>query len=225
MITIIHGDDIVSSRNYLRGEKNKSENPITLDGSEIDISSLSQNLMGNSLFSSKNTIIIENLFLNKKMLDFDKVVELFKKSNANIYIWEKNELSKSSLGLLKNARVKNFKFPQTLFYFLDSLRPNNKKNLVLFHNALQNTTAEMIFYMLIRQFRLLLSLSNKSSNSIDETKKLAPWQKEKLERQRKLFEVESLKKIYQKLFNIDLKVKTGKITNLPRAIDFFLLEL
>ena len=80
--------------------------------------------------------------------------------------------------------------------------------------------------MIIRQFRLLLGLSESSNNNIDEIKRLAPWQKSKLVRQASLFGVDKLKQIYKMLYKIDKSQKTGKSPlTLVQDIDILMLEI
>ena len=224
MITILHGDDIVSSRNLFLLEKKKYSNSEIFDAKKSNFVSLQEILNAKNLFFEDNAIFIENLFSSIK--NEKDILELLKNANKNfnIFIWEGKELSKSDLSRLKNAIVKLFKLPQNLFLFLDNVRPNNPQNLTFFHNALNNTSVDLIFYMIVRQFRLLLTLSD-SGSGIDEVKRLAPWQKQKLLRQVKYFTIDELKKIYKKLYELDLTIKTGESESLVSSIDFFLLDV
>jgi len=79
--------------------------------------------------------------------------------------------------------------------------------------------------MITRQFRILNSIFDSKKN-IDEVKKLASWQRNKLERQAKLFGKEKLKEIYNKIFEIEKGVKTGELSyHLRSAIDFLMVEI
>lgn len=120
-----------------------------------------------------------------------------------------------------------FKYPLVIFALLDSLKPKNTQNLILyFHQAMKSMEEEVIVFMLIRQFRLLLSVKDDSHEQIEEARLLAPWQKSKLSLQADKFSLERLIDLYHKLFMIDSGHKTGKLfTPLPTAIDFFLLDI
>lgn len=234
MITIIHGDDIVSSRNFFLDLKKSSDNPITINEKNLNFTTILQLLKGSGLFDEQKDIFIEELLSSKKIIaDSEKIIDLIKNSkDRNVNFWEKNELTKTNLSAFPNAKVKLFKVPQNLFYFLDNIKPNNKNNVINFHKTLDSTDADAVFYMMLRQFRLLivlrsqdLALSGTDDLQIDEIKRLAPWQKDKLKRQASFFSAGELKSIYNKLFEIDLKIKVGEITNLSRAIDIFLLEI
>ena len=228
MITIIHGEDTASSRNYYLEEKQKAQNPIVFEGAELTLSDLMQSLEGGSLFNEEKEIFIENLFSDKKSNPNLKEIIGFveKQRQANIYLWEKTELSKTDASLLKGANLKLFKISQNMFSFLDNIKPNSKENIKNFHVLLENTPEELIFFMIVRQFRLLLAVLSNSQNSIDEVKRLAPWQKTKLKAQSSLFGAGRLKEIYARLSRIDYEQKTGKSSlTFPQAIDFFLVGL
>ncbi|OGH29567.1 MAG: hypothetical protein A3E40_04725 [Candidatus Levybacteria bacterium RIFCSPHIGHO2_12_FULL_37_9] len=231
MITIIHGDDIALSRGYLQEQKKNSANPHIFDGI-IDLPTISQITQGGGLFDTQKVIFVENFFSKNKPSNPEtkNVVEYINENEQklNISFWEPNILQKKSLSLFNKATVKMFKIPQTIFLFLDNLRPSEYKNMInLFHNALKNTLEEIIFFMMQRQFRLLIAISDeKNIDSIDEVTRLAPWQKSKLERQASFFQSDKLKTTYKKLYQIELAQKTGALPySLICAIDFLLADL
>jgi len=228
MVLLIHGNDLATSRNLYFEEKNKLIDPILLEGDGLTLDSLFQNAENKSLFGSDQTILIENFFTKNKSIAIEtkKIVEYINANkNLSLIFWEPIELSKTTQALLKNATVKTFSFPQVLFTFLDNLRPNNLEILIkLFHDLKQNMEAELIFFMLVRQFRIMLGLDG--ADKIDEVKRMAPWQLGKMQTQARMFGEEKLKSLYRKLFELDLGLKTGKIPySLERSIDFFLADL
>lgn len=225
MVTLIHGDDTVSSRKYLIELKTSSENSVTLDGKELILTDLVHTLKSNSLFSNKKNIFIEGFF-SRKTKELEGAIDLINNnSNLNIVLWDENELSRPQLSAFSKAAIKLFKIPQSLFSFLDGIKPGNLQNVTLFHSALKNSDENFIFSMIIRQFRLLLALRGGQNDSIDELQRLGSWQIEKLKRQSKMFSFEQLKKIYNKLYEIDLNIKTGVYPNLTAAIDILLLDI
>ena len=231
MITIIHGDDVVSSRKYLQEQKQKIDDPYVFDG-DIDLLSIVQITQGGGLFESSKKIFVESFF-SKNKLNNSASLDIINYINKNeslfdIFFWEGKELQKKSLSVFSKTAVKIFKIPQTIFLFLDNIMPNNyKKNIILFHNALENADDQMLFFMMQRQFRLLLAISDKNAKeAIDEILRLAPWQKSKLERQSKLFSIDKLVLIYKQLLSIDISQKTGNLPfSLICAIDFLLLSI
>lgn len=248
MITLLHGSDIVASRTYFLEEKQKYPTEEILDGEKINLTDLTQIFEGGGLFEEHKTVFIEHFFNRKKKKEeFAQLSKyLDKQSTHTIFLWEGKELEKSSLMVFKSATPRAFKLPQTLFIFLDSFKPGNGQALItLFHQTLATTDVEMLFFMLVRQIRLLLALSDArhsgerqrlqnpdsgqtrmTDEPIDELKRLAPWQKTKLEQQAKIFSKSSLLELYGKLFELEVAQKTGTLTrNLALSIDFLLLEL
>lgn len=225
MLTIIHGDDIVSSRNYFSSQK--KENSLTFDAESLELNELDQSLRGSELFGASSPIFIENLFSRKAAKNFDEISSVLnKKTETDIFIWADKTLPVKSLSLFLKSNVKVFKIPQNIWSFLDGIKPGNVSNVSMFHNALSTSEAEIVFTMIVRQFRLMIGLSESSNNNIDEIKRLAPWQKSKLIRQASLFEIDKLKQIYKKLYKIDKAQKTGSSNlNLVQSIDIFLLEI
>jgi len=227
MITVIHGEDLSSSRQYYLDQKEKSKNKVEFLGTKLSLAELMQSMSGGSLFNDEKSIFIENLLGNKKTSDTKEIIDYIKQNHKDfdIYFWENTELSKTIISQFKTQTIKLFKLPQNLFTFLDSIKPKNKKNPVAFHKALENSNEELISYLLVRQFRLMLSLFLEK-NDIDEVKRLAPWQKDKIKSQANLFKDEILIKSLKDLHKIDYLQKSG-LSNLSliQAIDIFLLEI
>lgn len=259
MLTIVHGDDIVSSRKYFNDLKNKHGDAHVFDGAAVTLTDLAQIFEGGGLFEDSKTVFIEQLLTKKtrgrktkisEPTELDAILAYFDKhaSLHTIVLWENKELDRGLLLGFKSAEIKIFKLPQTLFLLLDSIKPNNGKQLVkLFHQTLETTEAEMIFFMLVRQIRLLLALlpslrggttkqsspneiaalpSVARNDAIDEIKRMQPWQKTKLQKQAAHFSPETLLTIYSKLFATELGQKTGSLSqSVIQAIDFLLLEI
>ncbi len=229
MITIIHGDDLSKSREYFISEKKKSKDIASFD-KDISIEKLKQVIEGGNLFLNINDIFIENFFSNKKQSssEYKEILEYINNNSTklNLVFWEGKKIEKSTFNLLKKSIQKSFMLPQGLFLFLDQLKPENTNNVKLFHDALKNMEEDKLFYMLVRQFRLLLAVLNQVEDSIDDLKRLAPWQKGKLLRQAKLFSNEKLIKIYNELLEIDHAQKSGVLgKSLTQSIDILLLKI
>jgi hypothetical protein len=225
MITLIHGDDNLSSRKYYLSLK-KSD-AITFDAETLNPIELAQSLQGSGLFEDSKKIFIENLFTRKGSKNLTSVAEILENNDhAEIYIWADKDVGVRSLGKFPKFENQNFKIPQNIWSFLDSIRPNNSRNITSFHNALKGTEPEIVFAMILRQFRLLAGISSDSKQNAEEIKKLAPWQKVKLEKQASLFSQEKIKSIYKKLYKIEKGQKTGSSNlNLVQNIDIMLLEI
>lgn len=229
MITIIHGTDIVSSRKYFTDIKEKQPDSSIIAGDKVSLTDLVQIFEGGGLFGDTKSVFIESLLGKKK--DESGLKEIIKLINGNsktseIVLWEDREVTSAALGKFKESTARIFKLPQPIFLFLDSIKPGNGHELVrLFNKTLSEADAEMIFFMLVRQFRLMLSVKDQGHEQIDEMKRIT-WQMGKLKNQAAFFDKNYLKNLYAKLFELEVAQKTGTLSmTLPQAIDFFLLEI
>jgi len=230
MITIIHGDDSTKSRNYFTEQKSQHQNVITLQGANVTITEITQIFEGNELFTTEKNIFIEEFFSKRKTSKETAQILTIINNNQEIsavYFWESKNLTPAQIKQTAHAAVKQFKLPKTIFSLLDGLTPRNGSRAIrLFHDSLQDEDVQFCFSMVIRQFRLLLALSKPADTTIEEIKRMAFWQKTKLQKQAKLFSIDRLKEMYKKLFTIEYGVKTGKLSlSLEQAIDFFLIGL
>ena len=257
MLIIVHGDDIVASRKYFTDLKDKHVGAHSFDGASVTLTDLAQIFEGGGLFEDSKTVFIEQLLTKKtrgrktktsEPTELDAILAYFDKhaSLHTIILWENKEIEKGVILGFKTAEIKIFRLPQTLFLFLDNIKRGNGKILVkLFHQTIANTETEMVFFMLVRQIRLLLALTPSlrgpkqpspneiatlptvaRNDAIDEIKRMQPWQKTKLQKQAASFTPEELKQIYHKLFQIEVGQKTGSLSLPVRsAIDFLLLDI
>lgn len=227
MIAIIHGTDTAKSRNFYIETRQKITNPVVFEGKNLDYSTFFQTFEGDSLFTSDKDVFVENFFTNKKSnsTELKQIVEYINNNpNLSLVFWEDKELTKAQVALIKKAQINLFNYPQILFTFLDSIYPKNSKTLSLFKDLEKQMETELIFYMIVRQFRLMLGVELDSQ--IDETKRMAPWQESKIRSQSSHFSKEKLLSLYKKLIDIDYETKFGlSPTPLSKRIDFFLMDL
>ena len=226
MITVVSGNDTFSSRNYLFEQKDSDS--VTFDAESVELSELEGELSDSKLFRSVKKIFIENLFSPKAKQNYKNIIDIVEKNHKDkeIFIWEGSEVSLRTLSSFPKHTIKSFKIPQNIFYFLDNIKPGNKQSLTMFHDVLKTTEPQIIFFMIIRRFRLMLGIIENSKNIIDELKRLAPWQKSKIIRQADIFGIDRLKFVYKKLYKIDKGQKTGSSgLNLTQQIDMLLLEI
>lgn len=230
MLTIIHGEDITASRKYFISEKDKQASIVVFEPENIDMTTLTQEFAGGGgLFGEKKTVFLEGFISKKKTTkEFESLASyLAEQGKTNdIFFWEPKVVDATSLKLFKGASQKLFALPQMLFVFLDNLYPQNPNLLPLYHQVLENSEAEMIFSMIVRHIRIMLALSDSGNETIDEVKRMAPWQKGKLEKQQQKFTTKHLTDLLHKLYEIDKDAKTGNATfPLSSTIDFFLMEI
>lgn len=228
MITILHGDDIATSRKYYKTLQ-KKDDPF-FDGDRITLEDIKNAVQSTTLFDDSKTISIENFFSKRKpSKEMETIIEYVKISGKDhdVLFWESKPLSKKTLSAFSNATIKAYTFPQSLFAFLEALQPENTKTLLnLYHQALTHTEAEMILAMLTRQVRLLLVISEDSANPIEEMKRLAPWQKSKLLFQSRQFSLQKLQNLHSQLYTLDVQSKTGGLSlPLSQSIDIFLASI
>ena len=190
MVLIIHGNDLAASRDYYSKEKDKLQSPILMEGEGLSYDQIFQTLENKTIFDSKITLAIENFFSKNKSnsIEFKKIIEyLNSDQNLEIIFWESTEISKTNQTILKNSTVKAFSYPQVLFQFLDSLKPGNGEYLIkLAHELGKNMEIELIFFMIVRQFRLMIS-QLESGAKIEEAKRLQSWQAAKFSKQSAAF--------------------------------------
>ena len=230
MLTIIHGNDIVTSRKFFLSEKQRFPEALLMREDEVNLTMLAQLLEGGGLFDEAQTLFIEQfLSARKKSLDKEFVVTyLVKQAKTHaIFLWEGKELDRAVISPFIGAKVSLYKLPSTLFSFLDAIKPGGGQNLIkLFHSCLETTEVEMVFFMLVRQFRLLLAVSEKQDPAISEIARMSSWQKSKLQNQAKLFPSSTLIDLFNCLFQIETLYKTGNLSlSLVAKIDFFLLKI
>lgn len=225
MITLVHGNDTLSSRNYFLNQKDESS--LTFDAETISLVEFSQSLQGSGLFENPKKIFIENLFTRKGSKSINSIGEILEKNNkSEIFIWADKEIGVKILSSFPKFENQNFKVPANLWSFLDGIKPGSSKNVTAFHSALEGSETEIVFSMIIRQFRLLLGISSGSIKNVEEIKKLAPWQRSKLLRQASLFDLAKLKEIHKRLYKIEKSTKTGSSNlTLAQNIDILLLEI
>ena len=235
MLTLIHGDDTAASRKLFLSHKETDPDAVLFEASEVNLTDLAQVIEGGGLFTEGKTILIEQFVTKKKkQADFKDIISYLEShaQDHTIVLWEGKELDIGSLKTFKQPVIKAYKLPQTLFQFLDAFKPNNGTYLSkLFHQTIETTETEMVFFMIIRQFRLMIALhpdndaKSDTQAPIDEVKKMT-WQRNKLEKQAKAFELETLLVHYRTLYAIESKQKVGKLpAPIATMIDFFLLSV
>lgn len=212
MITILHGDNIEASRKELNRIKSAFKGEIiNLDGKVLTATDFIQATQSESLFGENKLVVIENLLTNKKKAAFSLT-----KAAADVVFWEDKALSKTVLEEFKSLKVQEFKIDPVIFKLVDSLLPGNgPKSVALLRECRKNEEGEYIFLMIVRQFRLMLNPAG-----------LSPWQATKIDRQRKAFGSEKLKKTYSRLLLLDYQNKTGQLpADFICVLELFLLTL
>lgn len=211
---IIHGNNQIASRNRLKALLEPFGGEIIrLEGKLLDLAALKQGIESNSLFGQDKQIVIENLFSLRKSLLKEKLLEYLKKEIPdNLILWEGVKIDGRSLQAFSKAKIEKYEIGKTIFRFLDSLTPGNQRNLIqLYHQALTQTGAELILFLLERQIRMLIIAGDLGEKGLNEA---PPWKKTILIRQARKFKLNQLITLYRKLLDVEYSQKTGK-SSLP----------
>ncbi len=123
------------------------------------------------------------------------------------------------------------KIEADIFKTIDALAVKNKKQaILLIHKHLERGDNPLYLFSMINfQFRNLLIIKDliekgRPFYSLAKETRLHPYVVKKTYSQAQKFTIQELKKIYQKFFQIDLKIKTGQI-NASSALDLFIAEI
>ena len=228
MITILHGDNTSKSREELVALKSRlvGQEIIELPGT-LTLTDFKQAMESQSLFAEKRTVIIENFFSKRGQKKNDDVLTYLAKAphEIDVIIWEGKQIDGRKLLSFKKADIRAFKYDATMFQFLDSLRPGNARAMIqLFHQTIQREAEDLVFFMLVRQTRLMFALSVDAA--IAETTKMAPWQRSKVAGQARSFSPHQLQTLIQNLHGIDFARKRGKSAlSLVQQLDILLARL
>ena len=209
MLTIICGEDTVSSRAYYSSLKKD----YLTQGYEIRIVSYQEienidRWLGESpsLFSQKKVFFSERLNKyikrdNKKIIT--ELQKIGKMKDVDLVDWE--EVSQWELKLKKLGHVKEFKPDQTIFKLLDAIYPGNRSSFIfLLDNLGHNLDQNFIFIMLIRYVRNLIIIKEGEVPA-----RMQSWQTYKLKSQASRWKIENLVNFYEALFKIDIGLKTS----------------
>lgn len=228
MLTLIHGDDTASSRKALQEEKAKYADSeiVALNAKQIGMPELTLATDSNSLFATPKLIILENLLKGPPSKEKTTMTMHISSPTQihNIIVWEDRKIEGAALKkYFSKAKIYSFDFPAQLFKFLDSIGPNKSKEILLsFHDLLKKEEAELVFVMVLRQFRYMI-MAKDLKGSISE---LAPWQGQKFYQQSSFFSLENLIFYYRQLISIDYRIKTGQTPlALAKLLDLFFISL
>jgi len=224
---ILHGDNIVASRKILNQKieesKAKGSEVERFNGKKITSNQLQQALESKALFGTERIIVVENLLSSSPSKTKTNIVNYLKKNIfENLILWEGKEIKK--LAGFKKTEIQLFKLPPTIFQFLDSLGPGNgAKSLSLLHACIKQGSAEMVFYMLVRQIRFLIMAVDLGEKGLVG---LHPFQQRKIAHQAERFTLPQLVSFHRKLLQIDWQQKTGQASMpLSSQLDLLIASL
>lgn len=140
MITILHGENTISSRKKLEEIKNSFEGEVVvLDGKTVTETDFIQATQSHSLLSTKRLVVVEG------MTKYD-----LENLGVDLVIWEGKKITPPA----DVGQVLEFKTPAIIFKLTDSLRPGNGKSAVrVFRECLGSLEPEFIFLMVVWAYR------------------------------------------------------------------------
>ena len=229
MIQILHGENIVASRQRLvemiEAAKSSRTLIVHLDAKQLTLPEIENALQSQSLFDEKKMVVIEELHSLPKSKKKDELITFVGGQAADVILWEKRALTVPMIKKFPGARVQEFKLTNVLFQWLDALsgkksEAHMQRTLQLFQKAVVSDGDFMCFTMLIRQIRLLLQIKSGASLT------LAPFMLTKLRSQSQTFSLEQLLTIHHRLLEIDIAQKTSTSRlGLVRDLELLLLTM
>lgn len=209
MLTIICGEDTISSRNYFISlKKNYSGKGFEIRDIKFnEIVEITRWLADSpSLFFQKKIFFTERLnkYIKKEnqklTADLQKIEKM---KDVELIDWE--EMSRWELKLKKIGYVKEFKPNETIFKLLESLYPSNRVSFVsLLDKLAQDLDENFIFIMLVRYVRNLIIIKEGEIPP-----RMQSWQTYKLKTQARHWKIENLVNFYEALFKIEVGLKTS----------------
>ncbi len=227
MVTLIHGDDISSSRSKLVSILEAETNVTKINCKKQKLAEIADALQGDSLFDIKKTIVLENFSKIKPIDDLvNLILPLHSSQNTKIILWEIAELDKRLLTKLKVKEVFLYTFPKYFYQFLDSfLQKSGKSEAQLLKKLLLTSDPEQVFYSLIKRVRQLYIAKLGIERQFSETAKMSDWQLSKIRNQAASWEQGKLADTYIRLSDLEEKMKTSGLTmSLTAHLDFLLLS-
>jgi len=228
MIRFIHGDNQLESRNRLSELIQEAGNKEVVKLREVNLTTIKQALESSSLFAEERVVVVENIIsgrVDKNVLDYLKK-GLFE---SDLFIWEGKKMDARKLGWVKKkGRLEEYSYPKVLFKLVEVVGAVSKGEVLeLFNETTSRMPVELVYFMLVRQLRLLLLISSSGANAaIKETASLQSWMIGKFKAQASSIGQERLKKLYKQILYIDYQQKSGQANlSLKQTLDIWLSQL
>lgn len=159
MTIIIHGDDIVASRNYLNKLISEFESKglsiLKFAADELTEEKVTLDLQPHSLFGDTHALVIEGLFSRRDSQAKKKIIALLAPSTTAVVIWEGKSIKKTDLNLFPTSQIQEFKQKTSIFEFLDSIG-NSTSSVKAFHVAMRQEPVEKLIASINSRLHALL---------------------------------------------------------------------
>ncbi len=225
---IFHGDNHIASRQalreYIESSRERFTRTATYLATDLTLAQLESALGEVSLFNEQVLTVVEELHSLPKSTHQTALLNVLTKSQTieSIILWEKKLLTPNQLATFSQAKQKTFKSSKSLFQWLDAFSPATsiQTRVKLFNEAATQDGTEYCFLMLMRQIRLLLTI--KGGGTIAGP----PFVQAKIQKQSKMFSLQQLLNVHEKLTCIDVESKTGGLQMaLKNRLDLLQIEL
>jgi DNA polymerase III delta subunit len=229
MLTIVHGENLIKSRERLFQLKQLAQSNgqqlNTLLAKKISPQKLEESLLAKDLFGQEQCLIIEQLHSLPHSKKRSTYIESIQQASQflNIILWEKKSLSKNNLKKFPQAKVFSYPMGKALWQLVDQLNPKpsaKKGQLLLLQQAIEQDSAEFCLSMISKRVSDLIAIK------VDAQVKIHPFVKNKLEKQKQNFSLRQLLNFHQKLYNLDHKLKhSHNLLSLASELDLLLITL
>ena len=225
---IFHGDNHIASRQalleYIDSSRERFTQTTTYLATDLTPAQLESALGEVSLFNEQVLTVVEELHSLPKSAHQTALLNMLMKSQTieSVVLWEKKLLTPNQLATFNQAKQKTFKSSKSLFQWLDafSTATSIQARVKLFNEAITQDGTEYCFLMLVRQIRLLLTI--KGGGTIAGP----PFVQAKIQKQSKMFSLQQLLNLHEKLTCIDVESKTSGIQmSLKNRLDLLQIEL
>lgn len=223
MIYILHGENISKSRSLIVNQQKKLaiETKTEVDINDITANQLYEMGVAGSLFGDMPFIVLDVTAYRKQSAE-DYINALNRlPTETNIIIFAQKTLSKTN-PFLSSAEILNAKVltntieeDSNVFRFVDNLFAKNRTATYQELNRLENAGTDQfwIFSMILYGLRNIFNYVY-DSPKLD---KMKSFQIDKLKKQSEKFSKETVQKLFNDLYGIEKRAKTGSI-----EIDMFL---
>lgn len=210
MLSILHGDNIVASRQVLRTMVDAAlaaqAKIVQLDQKSTTIGSVQQALHQDDFFGTSNLLVIEDLHAGPTSRQRKQIIAELVAADQDVILWEQKKLTATQLKQFPQAQQRVFALSKFVFSWLDLLGTKDQevKALSLLHQAVSQESSELCFFLLIRQVRLLLQAKD------GETLAVAPFQVSRFISQAQRFTAHQLLSLHEYLLATDTALKTSQ---------------
>jgi len=204
MVHIFHGDNQFASRSAFNAflDQNSNSDILKIDNKDINLDNINNFINGQSLFNTKKIIAITNFFSILKA-NLDKLIKIIKSNpEFDVAIWQDKTLTPTQLKTFPKSNIQAFPLDKIMFSCINNLRPQNaSKFFPLLHQVFEKEPFELFAFWL--KFNLRKQLTSYSR-----------------------FDINSLKKAYLQIIELDFQNKTGQLA-IPKelALERILLNL